>query len=243
MTDVSKARVMVIDDNTFHLRIVEDALTKANYQAICAISGEEALAKIEQDGLPDLAIVDYNMDPGMNGFEFCQIVHECSDMPAIMLTAVDEEETIIEGLEQHAEDYIVKPFSPEAVVARTQRVLNRIGLFPFMPGARVEIDGHLSVNFTRRSAFINDHNTSLTPTETRLLYILMREAGQVVNTDFIIRRLWPLEPAYEDRLHVHMHRLRRKIEVKGDKTSPHYIESRRGEGYIFRKTSGARRFA
>jgi DNA-binding response OmpR family regulator len=242
MSDVSKARVMVVDDNTFHLRIVEDALTKANHQAIRALSGEEALAQIETDGLPDLAIVDYNMDPGMNGFKFCQAVHECSDLPTIMLTAVDEEEIIIEGLEQHAEDYIVKPFSPEELVARTQRVLNRIGLFPYMAGARVVIDDRLSINFAQRSAYVEGQETSLTPTETRLLYILMREVGQVVNTDFIIRRLWPLEPAYEDRLHVHMHRLRRKIEAEGDNAFPRYIESRRGEGYIFRKTSGARRF-
>jgi DNA-binding response OmpR family regulator len=242
MSEFSKARIMVIDDNTFHLRIVEDALTKANFEAIRAVSGEEALAKIEADGLPDLAIVDYTMDPGMNGFQFCRIIHEYSDLPAIMLTAVDEEEKIIEGLEQHAEDYIVKPFSPEALVARSQRVLNRVGLFPFRPAARVVVDGRLSVNFAERNAYTNGQAISLTPTETRLLYILMREAGEVVNTDFIIRRLWPLEPAFEDRLHVHMHRLRRKIEVKEDISFPRYIESRRGEGYLFRKTEGANRF-
>jgi DNA-binding response OmpR family regulator len=242
MSDATQPVVMVVDDNAFHLRIVEDALVAANIQPITAVSGEDALAKIKSAGLPDLAIVDYNMDPGMNGFDFCQAVHECSDMPAIMLTAVDEEELIIEGLEQHAEDYIVKPFSPEALVARAQRVLTRIGLFPFMPGARVVIDERLAVDFFQRTAYVNDKEVSLTPTETRLLYILMREAGEVVNTDFIIRRLWPLEPAYEDRLHVHMHRLRRKIEVKEDKTFPRYIESRRGEGYVFRRTVGASRF-
>jgi DNA-binding response OmpR family regulator len=211
MSEFSKARIMVIDDNTFHLRIVEDALTKANFEAIRAVSGEEALAKIEADGLPDLAIVDYTMDPGMNGFQFCRIIHEYSDLP-------------------------------EALVARSQRVLNRVGLFPFRPAARVVVDGRLSVNFAERNAYTNGQAISLTPTETRLLYILMREAGEVVNTDFIIRRLWPLEPAFEDRLHVHMHRLRRKIEVKEDISFPRYIESRRGEGYLFRKTEGANRF-
>jgi DNA-binding response OmpR family regulator len=240
MTNLTQAKILIVDDNNFHLRIVEDALTKANYAATKAESGEAALAHIEAEGLPDLAIVDYTMPPGMNGFDFCQAVHECSDMPTIMLTAVDEEEMIIEGLEQHAEDYMVKPFSPEELVARTQRVLKRVGLFPFPLAAHIEVDEYLTVNFTQRAAYVKGKEASLTPTETRLLYILMREAGKVVNTDFIIRRLWPLEPAFEDRLHVHMHRLRRKIEVKeGDP----YIVSQRGEGYFFRKTSGARRFA
>jgi len=81
---------------------------------------------------------------------------------------------------------------------------------------------------------VNNKPISLTPTETKLLYILMRSAGHTVNTDFILRRLWPLEPAYEDRLHVHMHRLRRKIEDKKDKTRPRYITSERGVGYTFR---------
>jgi DNA-binding response OmpR family regulator len=242
MTKLTQAKILVVDDNAFHLRIVEDAFTKAHYQAIQTESGEAALAHIEAEGLPDLAIVDYTMPPGMNGFDFCRTVHEYSDMPTIMLTAIDEEEMIIEGLEQHAEDYMVKPFSPEELVARTRRVLKRVGLFPFLPAARVQVDEQLSINFTQRTAYLHDQETSLTPTETRLLYILMREAGKVVNTDFIIRRLWPLEPAFEDRLHVHMHRLRRKIEAKGDSTSSPYIASQRGEGYIFRKTSGASRF-
>lgn len=237
-----QVKILVVDDNTFHLHIVQNALTEANYKAICVPSGEEALEYIQTEGLPDLAIVDYYMQPGMNGFEFCAALHECSDLPAIMLTAADEEDTIIEGLEHHAEDYIAKPFSPEALVARIQRVLSRVGLFPFIPGARIVVDEQLAINFAQRTAYVNGTEASLTPTETRLLYILMREAGEVVNTDFIIRRLWPLEPAYEDRLHVHMHRLRSKIEVNKEKGLPRYIESRRGEGYIFRKTSGARRF-
>ena len=244
MSDIATARIMVVDDNTFHLRIVEDALTQANYHTIRALSGEEGLAYIEQNGLPDLAIVDYSMDPGMDGFAFCQTIHEYSDMPVIILSAVDEQETIIEGLEQHAEDYIVKPFSPQEVVARSQRVLKRISLFPFKPGADTLVDDQFTINFSQRIAHINNTPTSLTPTEARLLYLLMREAGKVVNTDFIIRRLWPLQPAFDDRLHVHIHRLRNKIEPKRgkNKSAKRYIESHRRQGYLFRKTSGACRF-
>lgn len=104
-------RIMVVDDSAYTLRIVQHTLEGAGYTVSTAISGPEALKLITRYGLPHLAIVDYHM-PEMSGFEFCRTIHEFSDVPVIMLTAVSTEETIIEGLEQHAEDYVVKPFNP-----------------------------------------------------------------------------------------------------------------------------------
>lgn len=95
------------------------------------------------------------------------------------------------------------------------------------------MDERLSVDFPKRQAIIFGNPVSLTPTETKLLYVLMRQAGKIVKTEYILRRLWPLEPAFEDRLHVHMHRLRRKIEDNEDKMHPRYIKSERGSGYTF----------
>ena len=103
-------RILVVDDNTYTLRLVKQTLEQAGYKASTAISGEEALTLIDRYGLPHLAIVDLHM-PGMSGFEFCRAVHDYSDMPVIMLTAVGSEETVIEGLDKYAEDYIVKPHS------------------------------------------------------------------------------------------------------------------------------------
>jgi DNA-binding response OmpR family regulator len=150
-----------------------------------------------------------------------------------MLTAVNDESTIIEGLEQHSEDYIIKPFNTGELVVRVQRVLQRMGDFAFKLEALTRVDDRLSINFPQRQAIILGKAVSLTPTETKLLYILMRQAGKVVTTEYLLRRLWPLEPAFEDRLHVHMHRLRHKIEDKDDKTRPQYIKSERGSGYTF----------
>jgi DNA-binding response OmpR family regulator len=181
-----------------------------------------------------MAIVDIHMPPGMSGFEFCRTVHQFSDLPVIMLTAVNEESTVVEGLEEHAEDYIIKPFNPGELIARVKRVLQRMGDFAYPLQSLTRVDERLRIDFPGRQALVNNKPVSLTPTETKLLYILMRSAGHTVNTDFILRRLWPLEPAYEDRLHVHMHRLRRKIEDKKDKTRPRYITSERGVGYTFR---------
>ena len=94
-------RILAIDDNAYTLRLVEFTLREAGFRPLTAISGEEALARIETDGLPDLAIVDLHM-PGISGFEFAHRVHQYSDLPIIMLTAVNHEATIVEGLEEHA---------------------------------------------------------------------------------------------------------------------------------------------
>lgn len=225
--------ILVIDDNQYTQRIVQFALENASFQATTASSGEEALDILNEQGLPHLAIVDLHMPPGMSGFEFCRIVHQFSDLPVIMLTAVNEEDTVIEGLEKYAEDYIIKPFNPGELIARVRRVLKRMGGFAFRLDALTQVDDRLTIDFPKRRALIFGEPKSLTPTETKLLYILMRQAGQVVTTEYILRRLWPLEPAYEDRLHVHMHRLRRKIEDKQNKSRARYIVSERGAGYVF----------
>jgi DNA-binding response OmpR family regulator len=225
--------ILVVDDNQYTQRIVQYALQQADFRAITASSGEEALKTFQVEGLPHLAIVDLHMPPGMSGFEFCRTIHQFTDLPVIMLTAVNEEDTVIEGLERYAEDYMIKPFNPGELVARVRRVLKRMGGSTFQLAGLTQVDNRLIIDFPHRQALIFGETISLTPTETKLLYILMRQAGRIVPTEYILRRLWPLEPAFEDRLHVHMHRLRRKIEDHQDQTRPRYITSERGAGYIF----------
>lgn len=236
--DERQERILAVDDSDYTLRLVEFTLRDAGFKVISAVSGEEALSTIDTEGLPDLAILDLHM-PGISGFELAYRVHQYSDLPVIMLTAVNHEMTVVEGLEEHAEDYIVKPFSPGELVARTRRVLKRIGVFDYDLTPPVAIDERLAVDFTARTAVVDGEPVSLTPTETKLLYILMRREGRTVPTDYILRRLWPQEPAFEDRLHVHLHRLRRKIEDKANKSRPRYIVSDRGAGYSFHSSRSA----
>ena len=224
-------RILAVDDSQLILRMVENALEKAGFKVISALSGEDALAAVERHGLPHLAIVDINMPYGMDGFELCERLLEFSDLPVIMLTAVDEEETIIQAIEQYAEDYVTKPFSAGELVARVRRVLRRMGDFAYTLDPITHVDEHLQVDFAGKQAIVQGEAISLTPTETKLLYILMRNAGRTVTTDFILRRLWPREIAYEDRLRVYVHRLRKKIEIDDKKNR--YIVSKRGTGYAF----------
>jgi len=223
-------RILAVDDNAFTLRIVQYTLEQAGFQVVTAVSGQAALKSINRHGIPHLALVDLHM-PQMSGFEFCHAVREFSDMPIIMLTAANTEETIIKGLEQYAEDYVIKPFSPSELVARVKRVLRRIDNYEYTRESTTRLDDNLMVDFPKREALVNGKSVSLTPTEAKLLYILVRNAGRIVTTEFLLNRIWPMQNAQEDRLHVHIHRLRRKIETNPN--VPSYIIAERGTGYRF----------
>lgn len=222
--------ILVVDDTPATLIAVKKALENAGYTVQTAVSGEEALALLSQHGLPHLALIDLNM-PGMDGFELCQAIHDFSDLPVIMLTGISDEETVVYGLDHFAEDYIVKPFRAAELVARVRRVLRRIGDFAYTLDPIVRVDDNLQIDFPNRQAIVRQQPVSLTPTETKLLYILMRNAGRTVTNDFLLRRFWPQDEAYEDRLHTHIYRLRRKIEISSKK--PYYLVSEWGTGYTF----------
>lgn len=230
MTEVQT--ILVVDDSPFIINAVKPTLEHEGFKVVTAASGPEALQQISRNGLPHLALVDLNM-PGMDGFELCTAILEFSDLPIIMLTAIDDEETIVHGLDNYAEDYIVKPFRSGEMVARVKRVLRRIGDFAYTLEPVIMVDENLQIDFPNRKAFVRQDPkpVQLTPTETKLLYILMRNAGHTVTNEFLLRRVWPQDDAFEDRLHTHIYRLRRKIEEKPK--DPHYIISEWGTGYSF----------
>jgi DNA-binding response OmpR family regulator len=226
-------KILAVDDSEVALHMVAQNLTDSGFQVITAASGEEALALMLKQGLPHLALVDVNMPDGMDGFELCDKMHQFCDVPVIMLTAVDDEEVIIQAIEEYAEDYIKKPVSKGELIARVRRVLRRIGDFAIPLADYTRSNEEFAVNFVKCEAIVRENVVPLTPTETKLLYILMRSAGKLVPSSFIIRRLWPEDTHknHEDRLRVYVHRLRSKIEV--EPTEPKYILSRRRKGYLF----------
>lgn len=223
--------VLVVDDSPETLQIVRETLQKRDFTIRTAISGEQALQLINAAGLPHLAIVDINMPPGMDGFEFAEQLKQFCDLPIIMLTAVDEAKTVVKAIQEVAEDYVMKPFAPDELVARVRRVLERVGRFPFSATSPVTVDDYLRVDFPARRLITEEGARSLTPTEARLLYILMRRSGETVSSDFLLRRMWPRELTYEDRLHVFVHRLRNKLKEVGK--THQYVISERGKGYRF----------
>ncbi len=223
-------KILVVDDSHTVRHSVRHVLEDAGYEVIEAEGGLEALTRIKKKGMPHLALVDLNM-PGMDGFTFCKKVHQFSDLPIVMLTSVDDESTVVQGLEEHAEDYIVKPFRKAELVARIKRVLGRMESYAYTFDPIIEIDERLAVDLPNRKAFVNTDKLSLTPTEAKLLYILIKNAGRTVSTEYLLQRVWPLDDAFEDRLHAHIYRLRKKIEI--DPKSPTYVVSDWGKGYTF----------
>lgn len=222
--------VLVVDDDADIRRVVREALEAEGFDVATSPSGDDALAWIEGHGLPHLAVIDIRM-PGIDGLELARRILRASDLPLVMLTAVDDEKTILEALEHLAEDYLTKPFNPRELAVRVKRVLRRMGDFRYARAPVVRIDDHLSLDLFGRKAMLGDDAVALTPTETKLLHILIRSAPRTVTVDYLLRRLWPLEEVYEDTLRVHMHRLRRKIEP--EPTSPRYLVTQRGVGYCF----------
>jgi DNA-binding response OmpR family regulator len=223
-------RILIIDDDPAVCRLVASKLTVAGFEVVTARDGREGLDVIQQRGLPHLAIVDISM-PRMDGFEFCESVQQFCDLPVVILTANDQEETIVRGIELYAEDYVTKPFSPRELIARVRRVLRRIGDFAYALEPQIQVDDRLIVDFARQQVFLEGQSVVLSPTETKLLYLLMRNAGRTVTNDFLLRRLWPLKEVFEDTLRVHVYRLRKKLEP-----GPHswrYVITDRGVGYRF----------
>ena len=226
----SRARILAVDDDPEVRKIARATLEKAGYEVWSASSGEEALRLLDERGLPHLAIVDI-MLPGLDGLSLCQKIQEISDVPIIMLTVVDKQETVVNTIERFAEDYIIKPYNPSELTARVGRILKRMGDFSYTLQPEVAVDRHLAVDFVRQRAIVNDRPLALTPTETKLLYILMRNGGKTVVTSHILARVWPSEDADENTLRVHIHRLRQKIEISPSR--PRYVVTERGVGYSF----------
>jgi DNA-binding response OmpR family regulator len=223
-------RILAVEDDPDLLRLIRRELEGAGFTVWACGSAEEALDVIDRRGLPHLALVDILL-PGLDGMALARRLHEWSDLPIVMLTSVDEEATVVHAIERFAEDYIRKPFNPREMVARVERVVRRIGDFAYVLQPVVRVDEALSVDFAHQRAMLADREVALTSTETKLLYVLLRNAGRVVATDFLLRRLWPSDEVFEDTLRVHVHRLRSKIEPEPSR--PRYVVTERGTGYRF----------
>ncbi|GIV96110.1 MAG: hypothetical protein KatS3mg057_0767 [Herpetosiphonaceae bacterium] len=172
------------------------------------------------------------MMPGMDGFETLKRIRQFSQVPVLILTAKDEEEDRIRGLELGADDYIGKPFSHRELVSRIRAVLRRHYAAPPATQSVIKIDDRLTVDFGRREVLVNGERINLRPTEYRLLYHLIQNAGYVMPHETLLAKVWG--PEYRDESHylrLYITYLRQKIEE--DPSNPKYILTERGIGYRF----------
>jgi len=219
--------ILVVDDEPKIVRLARDYLEKNGFRVVIAADGPSALAMARRVH-PDLIVLDLLL-PGMDGREVCRILRAESDVPIIMLTALSEESDQIVGLEIGADDYIVKPFSPRALVARVRALLRRTqGEVRAPVVIRV---GGLEVDSARHGATLEGEPLHLTPSEFDLLVILARHPGQTLTRQQLMDDLYGGATSGVDRsVDSHIKNLRRKLESASD---VRYIETVYGVGYRF----------
>lgn len=222
--------MLVVDDEPRIVNFVRMNLELEGCRVISANNGREALERI-RDNLPDLVLLDIMM-PGMDGFEVLRRLRQFSTVPVIVLTAKDQEDDRIQGLELGADDYIGKPFSHRELLSRIRAVLRRHATPPPMPQTQLKIDERLTIDFAKHEVLVNGEPVNLRPTEYRLLYHLVQNAGWVMPHDVLLAKVWG--PEYRDESHylrLYITYLRQKIEE--DPANPRYILTERGVGYRF----------
>jgi two-component system KDP operon response regulator KdpE len=223
-------RILVVDDEERMVRFIRLNLEYDGFQVTEAFNGTQAVKKIRSN-LPDLILLDI-MLPDVDGFEVLRMIREISTVPVIMLTAKGEEEDRVRGLEMGADDYVTKPFSPRELVSRVRAVLRRTEMVGGSTHGLIEVDDRLKIDFDRREVWVEGELVKLRPTEYRLLYHLVRNAGWVVTHDQLLAKVWGYE--YRDEPHyvrLYINYLRKKLEK--DPANPQYILTERGVGYRF----------
>jgi two-component system, OmpR family, KDP operon response regulator KdpE len=222
-------KILIIEDSKDLVSMLRTRLEAQGYQVIAGRDGVEGLQAL-QAHQPDLVLLDVMM-PRMNGWEACRRIRDLSDVPIIMLTALNEELNTIRGLELGADDYITKPFSFMELSARIRAVLrrrtNRIS-----GGATVRIDERLTVDQKCCRVIVDGEPQDLSPIEFKILNCFVDNIGRILTHQSLLTQVWGWEYVNEtDYLKVYIHHLRQKIEPEQGR--PRYIVTERGLGYRF----------
>ena len=219
--------------------IIEDSHEVVEAVALClqlrwpevtistAAGGAVGVELMKSDSI-DIVILDINL-PDIDGFEVLKRIRSFSNVPIVMLTVRGKEEDQARGLEMGADDYIVKPFRPRDLVARVNAVLRRYNIPKVSRELPTIVRGKLTLNITKNEAQLGDKIIKLTPTESKLLYVLMENGKGTILNDKISQEVWGKEHTNTDRLRTYIRRLRNKL----NDNPPQIILTEYGEGYKF----------
>ena len=224
--------ILLIDDDTDFLKLTSLIFKESGAQVIVTPSGLEGMGKLFTHR-PDLIILDAMM-PDVDGFQICQKIRQFSNTPLIMLSALDQDQLMLQGLEAGADDFLSKPINPEILLARAKAVMRRSE----QNNANQEVfsydDGRLEIDVEKHRVQVGGKDVKLSPVEFRLLTFLAGNEGRVLSYEQILLSVWGGE--YKGKygyVHVYVSHLRNKIEE--EPKSPRYIRSIHGVGYIFEK--------
>ena len=220
-------KIAIVEDDKLFNEALARTLTKAGYEICRAFTFDQGMRLIGEN--PDLMMIDINL-PGGEGLEICRKARDYGAIPAIFLTARDEEVDMIKAFDLGADDYLVKPFPMPVLLKHIEAVLRRTGedknLFLYMD---------LSMDFERKKVAYRGREIKLTAKEYKLLELLAVNKGRVVTKDLILARIWDAEGAFveENTVNVTLGRLKKKIEP--DPAHPIFIKNVFGLGYTFGK--------
>ena len=225
--------ILIIDDDPQIIELLQETFVLEGWKICTAMDGSKALTIVEEESL-DLIILDLLL-PEIDGFEVCRRIRELSKVPIIVLSALEKPEDKIKLLNLGADDYMVKPFNPDELLARVEAVFRRIETDQVVQTRSSFICGDLIIDFNKRKVTIAGHEVRLTPTEYNLLHELVINKGKVLTYTHLLNRVWGTEYVAErDYLHVYVRYLRTKIE--NDPGTPGYIITVPGVGYKFSNT-------
>jgi two-component system, OmpR family, response regulator len=229
---MTNRRVLVVEDDSTLLSVLEYNLSKEGYTVLTAADGIRGL-ETARSQKPDFVILDV-MLPGMNGFEICRILRQEMNVPILILTAKDDEIDKVIGLDLGADDYMTKPFKIRELLARIRAILRRTEMDQSgSPGTELLIKvGDLEIDIARHKTTLKGNNLELTPREFELLSFLCKNKGIVFNREQLLEKVWGYDyPGDTRTVDVHIRWLREKIETNPEE--PQYLITLRGIGYKF----------
>ena len=222
--------VLIVEDDLHALELVRLYLDQDGHQVLVARDGIEGL-RLAREAAPDLIVLDL-MLPGIDGTELCRQVRQESNVPIIMVTARVEEEDRLMGLEMGADDYITKPFSPRELAARVRVVLRRTAREQSERTQDELKQGPFTVNIPHGTVHRGSTAIRLTPTEFRLLVLLMGDPGRIFSRELIIDRVFGYDfDGFDRTVDAHVSSLRRKLDSKPGESR--FIHTVYGLGYKF----------
>ena len=225
-------KILIIEDDPQIAKIERDYLAVSDFESALAKTGDEGIQMALSDQY-DLIILDL-MLPGMDGFEVCRTLRESLDIPIIMVTAKQEDIDMIRGLNQGADDYITKPFSPNVLIAHVKANLAQYERLKTSAAARADeiCAGHIRIQTGPRRVFVRDRELELKNKEYELLVFLVKNIDMVFSKETLYERIWGWGAMGDNAtVAVHINRLREKIE--DDPAAPKYIQTIWGAGYRF----------
>ncbi|CAI7991927.1 Probable transcriptional regulator ycf27 [Geodia barretti] len=227
-----KRTILVVDDEPHIVSFTSMNLEVEGFNVATARNGEEALDVLHGDDPVDLIVLDVMM-PKLDGFETLRRIRSESSVPVIFVTVRGDESDRVAGLDLGADDYLTKPFSPRELVSRIRALFRRIEAAEPPRLQEVVVDDWLTINFDQSQVVANGTPMHLRPTEYRLLYQLVNNAGQLLSHDTLLERVWGPEYRGEHQyVRTYVTYLRQKLEK--DHRNPEYILSERGLGYRFK---------